>query len=120
MAKLPASAPPLADSIDAELRRRLPEGQRPKYRLREATNVVYAADDKVANEGRASDVSSGRAWKLIRRPSDMVSADRTVGRWDRADANSVLGCVGRLPQTDARAPTAGQGGQGVWQGVCSR
>lgn len=68
---------PLADSIDAELRRRLPKDQRPKYRLREAASVVYAADEKVSSVGAAGDIDSGKAWKMIRRPSDMVCSIRS-------------------------------------------
>ncbi|KAH7102178.1 hypothetical protein BKA62DRAFT_617870 [Auriculariales sp. MPI-PUGE-AT-0066] len=93
-ALLSPQEPLLADSIDAELRRRLPKDQRPKYRLREAASVVYAADDKVSNVGQAGDVDSGRAWKMIRRPSDMNEYSRQMREIRAQDsASKALGKV---------------------------
>lgn len=45
-----------------------------KYQLRERGSTIYAsADDKVSHMSRAGDVDSGKAWRTVRRPSDMVS-----------------------------------------------
>ncbi|EJD41589.1 hypothetical protein AURDEDRAFT_186410 [Auricularia subglabra TFB-10046 SS5] len=77
---------PLSESIDNELRRRMPPGANGrKYRMREASSVVYAADDKVVHAGAAGDVDSGRAWKTIRRPSDMNEYARQIREMRNAD-----------------------------------
>jgi hypothetical protein len=44
------------------------------YFLRERPETIYAAyDQKINHRGLAGDVDSGKAWRTVRRPSDMVS-----------------------------------------------
>ncbi|KZV84174.1 hypothetical protein EXIGLDRAFT_655387 [Exidia glandulosa HHB12029] len=67
---------PLSESIEHELRKRLPETR--KYRMRETPSVIYAADEKVSTVGAAGDIDAGKAWKTIRRPSDMNEYARQI------------------------------------------
>lgn len=63
---------PLSDSIDRELDKMGDE--KPKYRLRERASTIYAtADERISHVRRAGDVDNGKAWRAVRRPSDMVS-----------------------------------------------
>lgn len=45
-----------------------------RYHVRQHSETIYASSDtdKVSHVGRAGDVDSGRAWRTVRRPSDMV------------------------------------------------
>ena len=44
------------------------------YKLRERENTIYASsDDKVSHMSRAGDIDNGKAWRTVRRPSDMAS-----------------------------------------------
>ncbi|KAH0829203.1 hypothetical protein J3R83DRAFT_2763 [Lanmaoa asiatica] len=62
----------LADSISKELRRLDPEHRQGKYRVREHEAIFASADDEqVSHTSFAGDVNSGKAWKAVRRPSDM-------------------------------------------------
>ncbi|KAI0090533.1 hypothetical protein BDY19DRAFT_991978 [Irpex rosettiformis] len=62
----------LADSIDRELRR-LKGPNHTKYHVRERPETIYAsaAKDKVTHMDSAGDIDSGKAWRAVRRPSDM-------------------------------------------------
>lgn len=42
---------------------------------------MIRADDKVGHHRRAGDVDSGKAWRTVRRPSDMVSLSRPEHTW---------------------------------------
>lgn len=45
-----------------------------KYQLRERDGIIYAsAGEKVKHIHKAGDVDRGRAWRAVRRASDMVS-----------------------------------------------
>jgi hypothetical protein len=89
---------PLSDSIDRELRKL--EGSRgvsdvtsticssdpyfnQKYHVREHETTIYASldGDRVSHMPGAGDLNSGRAWKPVRRPSDMVSLDFRLPLW---------------------------------------
>ncbi|KAG8221335.1 hypothetical protein J3R82DRAFT_1503 [Butyriboletus roseoflavus] len=62
----------LADSISKELRRLDPEHRQGKYRVREHEAIFASADaEQVSHMSFAGDVNSGKAWKAVRRPSDM-------------------------------------------------
>ncbi|KAI0343370.1 hypothetical protein BDW22DRAFT_1355780 [Trametopsis cervina] len=69
----------LADSIDRELRK-LEGPNRTKYHVRERSETIYAtADlDKVSHVNSAGDVDSGKAWRTVRRPSDMNEYARQI------------------------------------------
>lgn len=44
------------------------------YKLRERENTIYASsDDKVSHMSQAGDIDNGKAWRTVRRPSDMAS-----------------------------------------------
>ncbi|KAI0782988.1 hypothetical protein C8Q75DRAFT_811215 [Abortiporus biennis] len=60
----------LIDSIDKELVSRGTDRQT-KYHIRERETIYASSDDRVAHIGDAGDVDEGRAWRTIRRPSDM-------------------------------------------------
>ncbi|EIW54561.1 uncharacterized protein TRAVEDRAFT_173778 [Trametes versicolor FP-101664 SS1] len=63
---------PLADSINRELKR-LEAPKRSKYHVREHSETIYASADAdtVKHMQGAGDVDAGKAWKSVRRPSDM-------------------------------------------------
>ncbi|KAG6335020.1 hypothetical protein ID866_4065 [Astraeus odoratus] len=63
----------LADSISRELRIKLdPEGRHEKYRIREHEAIFASADaDQISHNSLAGDVNGGKAWRTVRRPSDM-------------------------------------------------
>ena len=82
---------PLADSIARELRKSggpskgvcdflvyhrllLMINSHQKYHVREHEGTIYASSDadKVTHIGNVGDVDSGKAWRTVRRPSDMV------------------------------------------------
>ncbi|GJE91505.1 hypothetical protein PsYK624_076550 [Phanerochaete sordida] len=56
---------PLADSIDRELTRL--KGGRTKYHVRQRSEVIHASSED-GHSGSAGDI---RAWRMVRRPSDM-------------------------------------------------
>jgi hypothetical protein len=41
--------------------------------MKQRRPTIYASDSRVGHLGVAGDVHGGRAWKTVRRPSDMVS-----------------------------------------------
>ncbi|TFY80793.1 hypothetical protein EWM64_g3217 [Hericium alpestre] len=64
---------PLADSIARELRR-LGGASQTKYHVRQREGTIYASADveTVSHMKSAGDVDTGKAWRTVRRPSDMV------------------------------------------------
>ncbi|KAF8589532.1 hypothetical protein K439DRAFT_1405122 [Ramaria rubella] len=72
----------LGDLIDRELKIRKKPTVKDKnrlYRLREREDTIYAsADDKVSHTSHAGDVDSGKAWRTVRRPSDMNEYSRQI------------------------------------------
>ncbi|KAG8855585.1 Bud site selection protein bud4 [Tulasnella sp. 330] len=69
---------PLSDSIERELKK-LHNEKVPTYRLREHERTIYASsDDRVTHMGRVGDVDSGKAWRAVRRPSDMNEYSRQI------------------------------------------
>ncbi|KAG8985831.1 Bud site selection protein bud4 [Tulasnella sp. 427] len=79
---------PLTDSIDRELRN-LNEEQHPKYRLREREQTIYAkADDRVSHMTRAGDLDNGKAWRVVRRASDMFRLQNEYAKQIRDWRNS--------------------------------
>ncbi|KAI0314674.1 hypothetical protein OF83DRAFT_421696 [Amylostereum chailletii] len=60
----------LERSISKELKKRVVKNN--KYQIREHETIYASSDaDKVSHMGSAGDVDSGRAWRTVRRPSDM-------------------------------------------------
>ena len=48
-----------------------------QYRVREQHQTIYASSDDKIKHNKAGDVDSGRAWKQLRKASDMVSTQRS-------------------------------------------
>ncbi|KIJ15469.1 hypothetical protein PAXINDRAFT_168965 [Paxillus involutus ATCC 200175] len=62
----------LADSITKELRKLDPDRRQGNYRVREHEAIFASADaEQVSHMPVAGDVNGGKAWKAVRRPSDM-------------------------------------------------
>ncbi|TRM69172.1 hypothetical protein BD626DRAFT_562955 [Schizophyllum amplum] len=63
----------LADSIERELKK-LEGGSKSKYLIREREGTIYASssgEEKVSHMAGPGDVNVGKAWRPVRRPSDM-------------------------------------------------
>ncbi|CAE6532022.1 unnamed protein product [Rhizoctonia solani] len=60
----------LEESFNMQLRKIYDEDEERTYHLREPSRMIRA-DDKVAHHRHAGDVDSGKAWRTVRRPSDM-------------------------------------------------
>ncbi|KXN91002.1 Bud site selection protein BUD4 [Leucoagaricus sp. SymC.cos] len=101
----------LSHSIERELRKldRENSGKKSKYHVREREGTIYASasDDKVSHMDGAGDLETGRAWRTVRRPSDMNEYSKQIKEY-RSQANptkaygkvfvKVLGIKGvRLP-----------------------
>ncbi|KAF9243107.1 hypothetical protein BU15DRAFT_72306 [Melanogaster broomeanus] len=62
----------LADSITKELRKLDPDHRQGNYRVREHEAIFASADaEQISHMSLAGDVNGGKAWKAVRRPSDM-------------------------------------------------
>ncbi|KAF8518208.1 hypothetical protein JB92DRAFT_2903861 [Gautieria morchelliformis] len=73
----------LGDLIDRELKIRKKPTVKDKtwrmYKLRERENTIYASsDDKVSHMSQAGDIDNGKAWRTVRRPSDMNEYSRQI------------------------------------------
>jgi hypothetical protein len=44
--------------------------------MKQRRPTIYASDSRVGHLGAAGDLHGGRAWRAVRRPSDMVSVSR--------------------------------------------
>ncbi|KAF8756557.1 Pleckstrin homology domain [Rhizoctonia solani] len=60
----------LEESFNMQLRKIYDQDEERTYHLREPSRTIRA-DDKVAHHRHAGDVDSGKAWRTVRRPSDM-------------------------------------------------
>ncbi|TCD62275.1 Bud site selection protein bud4 [Steccherinum ochraceum] len=72
--ELPVEEDPLADEIDRELRKMGSPSQKSKYHVRERSETIYAS----SGHNAAGDLDSGRAWRPVRRPSDMNEYARQI------------------------------------------
>ncbi|KAG2349379.1 hypothetical protein BDR05DRAFT_955263 [Suillus weaverae] len=69
----------LADSISKELKKLDPEHRKGKYRIREHEAIFASADtEQVSHMSLAGDVNGGKAWKAVRRPSDMNEYSKQI------------------------------------------
>ncbi|KAF8973078.1 hypothetical protein BDZ97DRAFT_1912661 [Flammula alnicola] len=82
---------PLSDSIDKELQKFVDAPRKSKYHVRERAGTIYASssDEKVSHMAGPGDVNAGRAWRTVRRPSDMNEYANKL-------KNTVLKRKGRL------------------------
>ncbi|KAF9039525.1 hypothetical protein BDZ89DRAFT_1060966 [Hymenopellis radicata] len=71
----PQDDDPLGDSIEKELRK-LEAPQKSKYQVRQHVETIYASSDN--NVSHAGDLNTGRAWKTVRRPSDMNEYSKQI------------------------------------------
>ncbi|KAG8690396.1 Bud site selection protein bud4 [Ceratobasidium sp. 394] len=77
----------LEESFNEHMNKIYHEGEARSYYLREAHHTIYV-DDKVKHNRRAGDVDNGKAWRAVRRPSDMNEYSRQIKEL-RAQAGSV-------------------------------
>ncbi|KAF8623112.1 hypothetical protein AX15_006520 [Amanita polypyramis BW_CC] len=64
----------LADSIEKEFRKLVEPQRKAKYQVREREGTIYASSsdpDGVSHMAGPGEVNAGRAWRTVRRPSDM-------------------------------------------------
>ncbi|KAJ3566528.1 hypothetical protein NP233_g6949 [Leucocoprinus birnbaumii] len=80
----------LSQSIERELRKLDGENaqKKSKYQIREREGTIYASasDDKVSHMPGAGDLETGKAWRTVRRPSDMNEYSKQIKEY-RAQAN---------------------------------
>ncbi|KAF5351942.1 hypothetical protein D9756_007598 [Leucocoprinus leucothites] len=80
----------LSQSIERELRKLNGENseKKSKYQVREHEGTIYASasDNKVSHMPSAGDLETGRAWRTVRRPSDMNEYSRQIKEY-RLQAN---------------------------------
>ncbi|KAJ7818245.1 hypothetical protein B0H14DRAFT_2840601, partial [Mycena olivaceomarginata] len=70
----------LGDSIERELNK-LEELHKPKYHIRQHAGMIYASSsdaDSISHMAGAGDVNAGKAWKTVRRPSDMNEYSKQI------------------------------------------
>ncbi|KAF9478826.1 hypothetical protein BDN70DRAFT_986033 [Pholiota conissans] len=88
---------PLSDSIEQELQKLVREQQKSvsKYHVREHVGTIYASssDEKVAHMAGPGDVNPGRAWRTVRRPSDMNEYAKQIREYRAQDKGKAYGKV---------------------------
>ncbi|PVF93552.1 hypothetical protein CPB86DRAFT_790005 [Serendipita vermifera] len=68
--------PDLTDAVQSELAKRQPAKK--TYMMKQRRPTIYASDSRVGHLGVAGDVHRGRAWKAVRRPSDMNEYSKQI------------------------------------------
>ncbi|KAJ7125048.1 hypothetical protein C8R44DRAFT_980288 [Mycena epipterygia] len=79
---------PLGDSIEKELNKR-EEPHKRKYHIRQHEGMIYASSsdtDRISHMAGAGDVDAGKAWRTVRRPSDMNEYSKQIKEY-RAQQN---------------------------------
>lgn len=79
---------PLADSIEKELSKLVEQPKKSKYHIRERGAMIYASssEDKISHMPGPGDVDAGKAWRAVRRPSDMNEYSKQIKEY-RAKEN---------------------------------
>ncbi|KAG9126660.1 Bud site selection protein bud4 [Ceratobasidium sp. 392] len=67
----------LEESFNEHVNKIYHQGEARSYYLREAGHTIYV-DDKVKHNRHAGDVDNGKAWRTVRRPSDMNEYSRQI------------------------------------------
>ncbi|KAJ7690719.1 hypothetical protein B0H17DRAFT_1159959 [Mycena rosella] len=82
----------LTESIEKELNKR-EAPRKPKYHIRQHEGMIYASssDDRIAHMAGPGDVDAGKAWKTVRRPSDMNEYSKQIKEY-RAQQNPGKAC----------------------------
>ncbi|KAF7428167.1 Bud site selection protein bud4 [Pleurotus ostreatus] len=83
---------PLTDSIEQELRK-MDKGK--KYFVREREEIVYASADvdRVSHMAGPGDVNAGKAWRTVRRPSDMNEYSKQIKEYRTQEKGKAYGKV---------------------------
>ncbi|KAF9567977.1 hypothetical protein CPC08DRAFT_655423 [Agrocybe pediades] len=86
---------PLADSIEKELQKLVEPPKKSKYHVREREGTIYASssEEKVSHMAGPGDVDSGRAWRMVRRPSDMNEYAKQIKEYRAQDKGKAYGKV---------------------------
>ncbi|KAF8904433.1 hypothetical protein CPB84DRAFT_1745841 [Gymnopilus junonius] len=86
---------PLADSIEKELQKLVKVEQKSKYHVREREGTIYASssDEKVSHMAGPGDMDAGRAWRMVRRPSDMNEYAKQIREYRSQDKGKAYGKV---------------------------
>ncbi|KAH9485096.1 Septin ring organizing protein mid2 [Psilocybe cubensis] len=86
---------PLADSIEKELQKLVEPAKKSKYHVRERETTIYASssDEKVSHMAGPGDVDTGRAWRTVRRPSDMNEYAKQIKEYRAQDKGKAYGKV---------------------------
>ncbi|KAF9010563.1 hypothetical protein BDQ17DRAFT_1273135 [Cyathus striatus] len=72
---------PLADSIERELKKLVEKpSAKSKYQIREREGTIYASssDERISHTTGAGDLNAGKAWRTVRRPSDMNEYSKQI------------------------------------------
>ncbi|TFK23955.1 hypothetical protein FA15DRAFT_620133 [Coprinopsis marcescibilis] len=88
----------LLGRIEQELERKMNTQEPPKktsYQVRERKTTIYASssDDKVSHMAGAGDLDNGRAWRIVRRPSDMNEYAKQIRDYRAQDKGKAYGKV---------------------------
>ncbi|CAA7261728.1 unnamed protein product [Cyclocybe aegerita] len=86
---------PLSDSIERELQKLSDVPKRSKYLVREREGTIYATSsvERISHMAGAGDVDAGRAWKMVRRPSDMNEYAKQIKEYRAQDKGKAYGKV---------------------------
>ncbi|KIM23022.1 hypothetical protein M408DRAFT_78146 [Serendipita vermifera MAFF 305830] len=68
--------PDLTDAFQLEVEKLQPVKK--SYMMKQRRPTIYASDSRVGHLGAAGDVHGGRAWRTVRRPSDMNEYSRQI------------------------------------------
>ncbi|KAJ7594637.1 hypothetical protein C8J56DRAFT_444291 [Mycena floridula] len=75
----PAADPPLTDIIEQELKKKLEKPSRTGYYIREREGTIFASSSgEISHMAGPGDVNAGRAWRTVRRPSDMNEYSKQI------------------------------------------
>ncbi|KAJ7647621.1 hypothetical protein FB45DRAFT_975262 [Roridomyces roridus] len=83
----------LGATIEKELNK-LEDPHKRKYHVRQHEGTIYASSsdsDRIAHMAGAGDVDAGKAWRTVRRPSDMNEYSKQIKEY-RAQQNPGKGC----------------------------
>ncbi|KAG5637515.1 hypothetical protein H0H81_004266 [Sphagnurus paluster] len=89
----PAQGDKLGDSIEKELKKLVeaPSKSKTKYLVREHQGTIYASSsdpDSVSHLAGPGDVNAGKAWRTVRRPSDMNEYSKQLKEYRAHEKNS--------------------------------
>ncbi|PPQ98778.1 hypothetical protein CVT24_003336 [Panaeolus cyanescens] len=85
----------LADSIEKELKKLVEQPSKTRYHVRERAATIYASSstEQVSHSNGAGDLNAGRAWRAVRRPSDMNEYAKQIREYRAQDKGKAYGKV---------------------------